>query len=426
MMSTPIVAQPYRHRIAVLLIYFGRLPWYFRFFQHSCAHNPHVDFILFTDASTGESLPPNLIVIPSSLGEIRKMASEKLGFPVALESAYKLCDFRPAFGLLFEDVLKDYEFWGHGDVDVIYGNIRAIITDTILDSYDIISVRKEFITGFFALYRNNEVNRYLFRQSRDYQKIFRDRTHYCFDECNFNHVPLKKGKSVFELKAEIQCATYVVKKLQLCSAVRAYFGTLVVEELVGGLRWSNGELYYKENPILLFHLIFFKDLPFKSVPSWKEIPQTFYMNSFYWSRNKPGSAKDIVHQAALRTRRFFYLQALRIESYAKWLFKSMKSSGKVKGQQPDFVQSLTGTYKDENVLVEITAPEGRLCARWEKMGTINKVRLFHLRKNRFFIKRIDRTFNIDIEFRYDEKSSDYALHVAPFGQARSVLYKNMA
>jgi len=60
-----------------------------------------------------------------------------LGFEVDIESEYKLCDFKPAYGLIFSEHFKDYDFWGYCDIDIIFGNIRAYMTDVLLNEYDI-------------------------------------------------------------------------------------------------------------------------------------------------------------------------------------------------------------------------------------------------------------------------------------------------
>ena len=39
-------------------------------------------------------------------------------------------------GYLLEDQIKVYDFWGFGDLDVIYGNLREYYTDLLLDNSD--------------------------------------------------------------------------------------------------------------------------------------------------------------------------------------------------------------------------------------------------------------------------------------------------
>lgn len=64
--------------------------------------------------------------------------------PVAIPNSYKLCDFKPTYGLIFSEYIAKYDFWGMGDIDVIYGNIRDFITEDVLNNNDIITVKHDF------------------------------------------------------------------------------------------------------------------------------------------------------------------------------------------------------------------------------------------------------------------------------------------
>ena len=87
--------------IAVLICYFGKLPWYFNYFIHSCKYNPSIDFIIITDDTDyARKLPGNVKLLYKSLQEINKLATKRLGLNINIKAAYKLCDFKPAYGLI--------------------------------------------------------------------------------------------------------------------------------------------------------------------------------------------------------------------------------------------------------------------------------------------------------------------------------------
>ena len=66
--------------IAFITCYMGGLPWYFKYFVHSCKYNPTVDFYILTDdRSYSKSLPPNVVVIHKTMQEIDALASQRLG-----------------------------------------------------------------------------------------------------------------------------------------------------------------------------------------------------------------------------------------------------------------------------------------------------------------------------------------------------------
>ena len=70
-------------------------------------------------------------------------------FEISLERPYKLCDFRPAFGEIFADELAGYDFWGHSDLDVIFGRIRDHLPAAAFEADKIL------FNGNFSLYRNS-------------------------------------------------------------------------------------------------------------------------------------------------------------------------------------------------------------------------------------------------------------------------------
>lgn len=273
----------------------GKLPWYFNYFVHSCEYNPSVDFYIVTDKHNYETkLPDNVTIICESLEEINKRASKKLGFATRITSGYKLCDFKPAYGIIFDDIVRGYDFWAHGDIDVIFGDIRKFITDEILNSHEIISVRHDFLTGQFLLFRNDTKMNSLFRQSNNYKQVLTSDRHFCFDETNFRWQEFTDGKAYAEIGYEVESMTHLVKRLQQAGVVNPYFDFLIIEGLPGQLKWENGILTYKEKyEVLLYHLVLFKRIyqP-KTLPT--HLPDTFYITRDRIIHRTPRGAKDII------------------------------------------------------------------------------------------------------------------------------------
>ena len=143
------------NKIALIVPYFGELPNYFDLFLKSCSYNPQIDWLFFTDNKISNK-PPNVKVFPMTFEEVQKKIEAQLNQSIFLPAPYKLCDFRPAYGKIFESYLTDYSFWGHCDNDLIFGDLSKTITNTVLEKYD-----KIFSFGHLTLYRNNEkVNHY--------------------------------------------------------------------------------------------------------------------------------------------------------------------------------------------------------------------------------------------------------------------------
>lgn len=264
-------------KICMLYVYLGEFPWYFKFFLKSCKDNSNIDFIIFSDNSFSDyTVSDNIRFENITLADINILASSKLGFDVSVENAYKLCDFKPAFGVIFEDYIMNYNYWGVGDIDVILGNIREILTDNILNEYDVFFVRDDYPTGFFQLYKNTFYINNLFRKSHDYKKVFTTNKHYCFDECNFQFVNLYMGQSIFDTPAEIESLMHVIKQEQKENALRVLFNFLAVEGVPGHLTYTESNLSYKNKYIaILYHLISLKKCALFSYPQWDDIPNKY-------------------------------------------------------------------------------------------------------------------------------------------------------
>jgi len=273
--------------IAMLTCWYGDYPWYFPYFIHSCIYNPTVDFIIITNnLSIIPNKPKNVKIIYKTPDDIRNLASEKLGFKVNLEYPYKLCDFKPAYGFIFSEIVQEYNFWGHGDIDMVYGNIRGFMTEKLLSEYDVLSSRHDFITGTFCLYRNTEFTNTLFKQSKDYEMVFSRPEHFCFDECNFLFYELQNGASIFDFPERIQSMTYVVKQAEKEGKIKAFFDFIIVEGLPGDIKWDNGIIIYKnEFEGMYYNLIRLKNIV-KDHITLNPIPNIFYFTPNDIVKNK--------------------------------------------------------------------------------------------------------------------------------------------
>ena len=109
-------------------------------------------------------------IIFSNLELFKQRVRDKLGIePVIKYEESKIWDYRPMLGVLFEEEIKGYDFWGHTDFDVVYGDISKFEPD--LTKLDIWSNHHDYICGFWTLYRNNEKIRNLFRKTPDWKEV---------------------------------------------------------------------------------------------------------------------------------------------------------------------------------------------------------------------------------------------------------------
>lgn len=186
-------------RIVVIHMWLGKFPNYFKFWLQSCKNNNTIDFLICTDQDLVSE--KNIFVYKTDLEDLRKRATDAIGFEVCLPSARKLCDFKGLYGLMMAEYVKNYDFWGFCDCDLIFGNIRNFFTDDILNKYDYIlglghfhiqrvdlPRYKEVIntsTGMGAIpYWEKDFNPEMFNRDRgaSAEIVFKDPKNHIFDE----------------------------------------------------------------------------------------------------------------------------------------------------------------------------------------------------------------------------------------------------
>lgn len=263
-------------KIILLLPWFGKWPWYTSYFIHSCRFNSSVDFIILSDTVLEIELPPNIIFKKYTMNLFVKKASKALGFQVNIKHSYKICDFKPAYGYIFADIVKEYDFWGYCDIDIIFGNIRRFMTDEVLIKYDLISARHDYLTGCFALYKNIKYINELFMQSKDYKTVFTNPENFCFDETNYAFEAFGKGLNYNFIDTEIESMTHVVKRVENDNNIKAYFDFQIIEGYAGNMIWENGKLVYRNKfEVLCYHMVKFKTKYSEQIDFTKKIPNKF-------------------------------------------------------------------------------------------------------------------------------------------------------
>jgi hypothetical protein len=115
--------------------------------------------------------------------------AKKLGINADIvDGTCKASDFRPALGLLYQDKLKGYDFWGHTDLDCVYGRLDKFITDELLKNCDVYSNDIGHMCGPMSLYRNTDSINHLFTLHPDWQGIMENPNHQAFDEQGISNI----------------------------------------------------------------------------------------------------------------------------------------------------------------------------------------------------------------------------------------------
>jgi hypothetical protein len=148
--------------IVIIFPYFGILPAQYKMWHASALKNPTVDFMFFTDADVKPA--KNIIVNKMLFSDFQHLAQKAFDFPIVLDRPYKLCEYKQAYGYILQDYIKGYDFWGFGDLDLVYGDIRSFITEEVLNH--------KFLLGWghlTLLHNDEETNKYFMEQVDGYQ-----------------------------------------------------------------------------------------------------------------------------------------------------------------------------------------------------------------------------------------------------------------
>ncbi|MBD1821732.1 hypothetical protein H6F51_04360 [Cyanobacteria bacterium FACHB-DQ100] len=157
-------------KIILLMPYFGQWPEWFRFYLESCRWNPTIDWLFFTDCPIPENAPTNVRFVRMSFQDYQQMASYRLGINFNTQSSYAICNLRPAYGVIHQDYLEGYDYFGFSDIDVIYGNLRAFYTDEAL-CHNTLSTHPDRVSGHLFLIKNNEQWIHAFRKIPGWQDL---------------------------------------------------------------------------------------------------------------------------------------------------------------------------------------------------------------------------------------------------------------
>lgn len=176
------------NKIRIIIPYFGKLPTFFNYFLLTAARNKKIDFLIITDQdfSVYKSLGATNIVFKSStLSDLKQKFQKRFDFKIYLDTPYKLCDYKPAYGYLFQEELKEYDYWGFCDTDVLLGDVYSF-----LESHDFFAndFARYGLLGHLQIYKNEYDVNTLFKTGidlgyrLDYRSVFSSKFPFIFDE----------------------------------------------------------------------------------------------------------------------------------------------------------------------------------------------------------------------------------------------------
>ena len=235
-------------KICIITIYIGKLPDYFNVWLKSCENNKSIDFIIITDQILHD-IPDNVKCINMSLEDLESKFQKKFDFKIKLKTPFKLCDYKPAYGYIFEEELTKYDYWGHCDIDLIFGDLRYFFNKCNLEKYN-----KFLPLGHLSLYKNNYENNRKFMEKTnglyDYKFIFSSEKNFLFDELGIIRIYEKDFNTFFD-KMIFADVWPKRKRYTLCTKLKYYqkiyldfknnFGSFNYNKQI--FMWENGKIF---------------------------------------------------------------------------------------------------------------------------------------------------------------------------------------
>ena len=110
-------------------------------------------------------------LLDTDLPSFKRRVKEKLGIEYpGIRGSGKVHDYRCALGLLYEEELKGFNYWGTMDFDMCFGQVNKWFPDEMISQYDLVSNHDTYISGPFSLYKNTtEINK-LFLKAFDWKQ----------------------------------------------------------------------------------------------------------------------------------------------------------------------------------------------------------------------------------------------------------------
>lgn len=252
-------------KILFLIPYFGRWPFWMPFFLRSCAANPDIDWLFFTDCGVPPDAPDNVHFEACSFADYCRQVSVRLGIDFRPQSPYKLCDLKPALGEVHAEHLAGYDFWGFSDIDLIYGDLRAYFSAERLARVDLLSTHARRISGHLCLLRNSVRMRQAFMSVPNWRTLLADNAHSAFDEGAFSRLFIRHKGWPAPLRRLVDACNPWRRRSEFVEAFSTPNGRVAWHD--GSLRfperwiWRSGRLYNDrdaERTFPYFHFIGWK------------------------------------------------------------------------------------------------------------------------------------------------------------------------
>lgn len=281
-------------KVAIIIPYFGEFPKWFNLYLFSCSKNPFIDFLFFTDCTPPERIYANTKFHKISFEEYCLQISSTLGIKFFPNHAYKLCDVKPFYGYIHKKELISYDYWGFGDIDLIYGDLSILLNNRDLKRYDLITTHADRVAGHFTVIRKDSPYTEACFQIKDWKKKLESNQIFIVDEQDLTNLVhpfmrwLLKLYGVIRRYTEIDLYSFlkypnIITNLFTSHKLKEYYTTPRPKpNQVWKYDLSTNKImdpFHRDLPYL--HFLFFKKTSY-----WEE-NKNYWKDDFWQIGNKP-------------------------------------------------------------------------------------------------------------------------------------------
>jgi hypothetical protein len=244
-------------------------------------------------------VPENVHLVNVAFQDMTSRFSKVIGVPLQNVSYHKLCDFKPFCGLVFNELLRPYSYWGYCDVDLFFGNLTPLYDHAISNEFDFISPYKCTV-GHCTLIRNEpHVNELCLKIPDLETKILKSQISF-LDEGALSEVAVKEGGYTFCVVGNI---------VEEWRREKPFLGATALHD--GRIDGLDGWffLHYKDGVIVVFddelrghEALYFHFMGMKNRRYWTELPRCD-LNRFTFTSF--GIAPGLLPPSAKRSAAFY-------------------------------------------------------------------------------------------------------------------------
>jgi hypothetical protein len=183
--------------------------------------------------------------------QVRELATAKLSTPVHLHRTRNICDLKPAYGMVFEEFIRGYEYWAFGDEDVLYGALDRMLGPHLDGTFDLVVPGTEKLRtqgglqGPLTVIRNHPRTNQLAIKDPAYKQVLVSHEHWAYDESSWRY------------GGEISSFTKVVKQAEARGELSVRWGIPSATHLPAHGRWYvyDGRTLHEDNgkELLYYH-----------------------------------------------------------------------------------------------------------------------------------------------------------------------------